>query len=47
MAAPMHMRAFTVNPFGQLLYLLLRWFIMLIYIPMVYRVTYRIVKEKE
>lgn len=35
------------DPFVALTYFILPYFIMLMFIPMVYRITYRIVKEKE
>lgn len=35
------------DAFTYILYLILPYFLMLMFIPMVYRVTYRIVREKE
>lgn len=44
---PMKIYPLLKDPFVALTYFILPYFIMLMFIPMVYRVTYRIVKEKE
>ena len=47
MTLPMTSQPIIADAFTYILYLILPYFIMLMFIPMVYRVTYRIVKEKE
>jgi len=47
MTLPMKMFPLLKDPFVAMTYFILPYFIMLMFIPMVYRVTYRIVKEKE
>lgn len=47
MTLPMKFFPVLKDPFVALIYFILPYFIMLMFIPMVYRVTYRIVKEKE
>jgi ATP-binding cassette subfamily A (ABC1) protein 3 len=47
MTLPMRLKPVRNDPFSAVMYLTLPYFIMLMFIPMVYRFTYRIVKEKE
>ena len=47
MTIPMRFSPVLKDPFTALMYFIMPYFIMLMFIPMVYRVTYRIVKEKE
>ena len=47
MTLPMKMAPTIVDPFAALMYFILPHFIMLMFIPMIYRLTYRIVREKE
>ena len=47
MTVPMDVPFFIADPFVGIMYFSLKWFVMLMFIPLVYRVTYRMVKEKE
>jgi len=47
MTVPMKLDKVVADPFAGLLYFTLNWFVMIMFIPIVYRTTYRIVKEKE
>jgi hypothetical protein len=47
MTLPMVFQPIIGDAFTYILYLILPYFLMLMFIPMVYRVTYRIVREKE
>ena len=47
MTVPMDVPFFVADPFVGIMYFSLKWFLMLMFIPLVYRVTYRMVKEKE
>jgi hypothetical protein len=47
MTVPLRHPNFTLDGFARLIYLVLKWFFMLMFIPLVYRTTYRIVQEKE
>jgi hypothetical protein len=47
MTLPMKLKPVMNDSFSAIMYLNLNYFIMLMFIPMVYRFTYRIVKEKE
>jgi hypothetical protein len=47
MTLPMRIFPLLRDQFVALIYFILPYFIMLMFIPMVYRITYRIVKEKE
>jgi hypothetical protein len=47
MTVPLKLPSFTLDGFSRLMYLVLKWFVMLMFIPLVYRTTYRIVQEKE
>ena len=47
MTVPMDVPFYLADPFSGIMYFSLKWFVMLMFIPLVYRVTYRMVKEKE
>ena len=47
MTLPMKMIPILKDPFIALMYFILPYFVMLMFIPMIYRLTYRIVREKE
>jgi len=47
MQLPMKMTPILKDPFIALMYFILPYFVMLMFIPMIYRLTYRIVREKE
>jgi hypothetical protein len=47
MTLPMKLKPVKSDAFAAIMYLVLHYFIMLMFIPLVYRFTYRIVKEKE
>jgi hypothetical protein len=44
---PMKLDKIVADPFAGLLYFTLNWFVMVMFIPLIYRTTYRLVKEKE
>jgi hypothetical protein len=47
MTIPFKLKPMVKDPFSALVYFILPHFIMLMFIPLIYRLTYRIVREKE
>ena len=47
MTIPFKLKPMVKDPFSALVFFILPHFIMLMFIPLIYRLTYRIVREKE